>query len=279
MSRKPQVRSIANRQHLRLYDNTGVISCGIDERPAGTRWGDASGPTHLVFFAVRGSVEHLTVPPPTLRFARGERLVIAAGRPRWFLVCGATPATLLWFHFAPGRQWDVLVAEAGCARQSPNLAILHAALQALLLEHVAPEPSAHDACDHLSGLILHYLQRELMPSASSSERDAHRRLTELWDTLNGTLAHAWSVADMAVQVHMSEGHFNRTVRRLYGLSAMAMLVRLRMESAAMLLRTSSLGLEDVAREVGYGSAHAFSDAFQRHMGCRPGRFRSARVVE
>ncbi|MFO1211054.1 MAG: AraC family transcriptional regulator, partial [Amaricoccus sp.] len=45
-----------------------------------------------------------------------------------------------------------------------------------------------------------------------------------------------------------------------------------------LLRRGGLALDEVARQVGYGSASTFSTAFSRHVGQPPGRFMRAAAV-
>ena len=108
---------------------------------------------------------------------------------------------------------------------------------------------------------------------------ARERLAALWTRLHGELALQWTVRQMAELVHMSESHFARTVQSLYGMQPMRMLAGLRMEHAAALLRSTGSALETVAESCGYASAYAFSAAFLRHFGVRPGRYRRGGTAE
>ncbi|MNG20592.1 Exoenzyme S synthesis regulatory protein ExsA [compost metagenome] len=74
---------------------------------------------------------------------------------------------------------------------------------------------------------------------------------------------------------MSRASFARLFGQLAGTTPAAMLTRLRMERAQLLLRTSNLSLDAVALEVGYESPAAFSRAFTRCHGEAPGRYRQA----
>lgn len=266
-----RVRSVSDMERVRLLQQTGIICCGIDDRPPAHAWGDPLGRSHLLFFVIQGDVVY-EAGDTTIPFRAGEYLIIPAGASRWFRTRRAS-ATLVWFHFYSGVMWDALIGEAFLPHPARHLSILYAAVEVLLEESVSSHPDARDAGDQLSGLILHYLRRELLPQESPVASDVHRRLADVWTRLAGALATPWSVPDMAGLAHMSEGHFIRQVRSHYMVTPMEMLARLRMERAAMLLKTTSRTLEDLAGEVGYGSAHAFSDAFLRHMGCRPGGFR------
>jgi AraC-like DNA-binding protein len=53
----------------------------------------------------------------------------------------------------------------------------------------------------------------------------------------------------------------------------------RMALAKRLLRTRQLAIEQVAAQVGYGSASTFSTAFNRHVGMPPTRYARALVTE
>ena len=152
-------------------------------------------------------------------------------------------------------------------------------MEALLSEYVTPGPAAREACGRLAGMILHYLRRELIPEDSPAQRSARERLAALWTRLHGELALQWTVRQMAELVHMTESHFARTVQSLYGMQPMRMLAGLRMEHAAALLRSTGSALETVAESCGYASAYAFSAAFLRHFGVRPGRYRRGGTAE
>jgi AraC-like DNA-binding protein len=54
---------------------------------------------------------------------------------------------------------------------------------------------------------------------------------------------------------------------------------LRMRRAAMLLESTELKVESIARSLGYGSAFAFSTAFKRHVGRSPAEHRQLRQAE
>jgi AraC-like DNA-binding protein len=72
---------------------------------------------------------------------------------------------------------------------------------------------------------------------------------------------------------MSESAVYQQVVACHGLSPMQMVTQLRMERAKDLLLHSNHTLQAIAEAVGYQTSFAFSDAFLRYTGRRPGRFR------
>ncbi len=64
---------------------------------------------------------------------------------------------------------------------------------------------------------------------------------------------------------------------MFGVTPMRKVTMIRMDLARQLLITSDLSLADIAGRGGYSSEYAFSDAFKRIHGKRPGAVRSQRA--
>ena len=82
----------------------------------------------------------------------------------------------------------------------------------------------------------------------------------------------WTVAELAKEAGMSRSAFFDRFTRTVGLRPMEYLLAWRMALAKDLLRSGGIGLDEIARRVGYGSASTFSTAFSRHVGQPPGRY-------
>ena len=85
----------------------------------------------------------------------------------------------------------------------------------------------------------------------------------------------WSLEGLATAAHVSRATLSRRFSELVGQPPMAYLAQWRLESAADLLRSGSNTVEQVARQVGYTNAFAFSAAFKREHGVSPRAFRAA----
>ena len=91
-------------------------------------------------------------------------------------------------------------------------------------------------------------------------------------------ARDWSLDRLAAAAHVSRATLSRRFTDLVGESPMAYLAQWRLSSAADLLRGSTGSIEQVARQVGYANAFAFSTAFKRERGLSPRAFRAAATV-
>jgi len=83
----------------------------------------------------------------------------------------------------------------------------------------------------------------------------------------------WTVQSLGARVGMSRSVFADHFRSLVGESPLHYLARWRLNSAAILLKTSDAKLAEVAKRVGYESEYTFSRAFKRATGFPPGAYR------
>jgi len=83
---------------------------------------------------------------------------------------------------------------------------------------------------------------------------------------------SWTVAQLAKEAALSRSTFFERFNRAVGIAPMEYLLAWRMALAKQLLRRGEIGIAQVARQVGYGSASTFSVAFTRYAGVPPTRF-------
>ncbi len=85
----------------------------------------------------------------------------------------------------------------------------------------------------------------------------------------------WTLETLAARLSVSRATLARRFRLVVGQPPMTYLTQWRLARAADLLRGSDLAVEQVAHEVGYANAFAFSTAFKRAHGASPRAFRQA----
>ncbi|SFG16243.1 helix-turn-helix transcriptional regulator [Sporolactobacillus nakayamae] len=100
------------------------------------------------------------------------------------------------------------------------------------------------------------------------------QLKSAFSYLNDHYEEAITVHHLAARAHMSEAHFCRTFKRLYGRSAIAHMNELRVNKAEELLRTTPLTITEIAFSVGFNDANYFSRVFKKLRGRSPQQTRS-----
>ena len=101
---------------------------------------------------------------------------------------------------------------------------------------------------------------------------ADARLAPAIEQMHGHIAQSWTVPQLAKTAALSRSAFFERFTRTVGLPPMEYLLAWRMAVAKNLLRRHDLGVAEVARRVGYGSASTFSTAFSRQVGQAPSRY-------
>lgn len=99
-------------------------------------------------------------------------------------------------------------------------------------------------------------------------------LSELPGWLESRLHRPVSVAEMAEAMAMSERNFHRRCQADFGLTPNALLQRLRLERARLLLQHPDLALKAVAQQSGLHDVSALCRLFRQQFGVTPGAYRS-----
>ncbi len=86
-------------------------------------------------------------------------------------------------------------------------------------------------------------------------------------------AQAWTLESLAREAGTSRSVLAERFHHFVGQAPMSYLTQWRMALAANLLRNSSLGMDQIAAEVGYSADTAFSRAFRREFGAPPASWR------
>jgi len=87
--------------------------------------------------------------------------------------------------------------------------------------------------------------------------------------------HPWTAEELANAAAMSRSAFFARFRETVGDTPAGYLTRWRIHLATRLLREQNMSVGAAGRQVGYGTEAAFSNAFLRVMGVRPGAYRKA----
>ena len=164
---------------------------------------------------------------------------------------------------------------------SGRTAALIETVMSLIADEVdAPTPGSEAVVARLTDVLIVYVLRTYINSLSD---DNPSWLSGLRDP---AIAHAlglihrepngaWSVETLAESVGLSRSAFHAKFRSTVGETPADYLTRWRIHLAARLLREEGCSVGAAARRVGYGTEAAFSNAFVRVMGMRPGAYKRA----
>ena len=93
--------------------------------------------------------------------------------------------------------------------------------------------------------------------------------------MNEDLSHHYTIEELAERFCISTSALKNCFKAIYGSSIYSFLRSARMNRAATLLKTTDLGVAQVAGEVGYSNPSKFAAAFQKEIKMRPLEYRNA----
>jgi AraC-like DNA-binding protein len=102
-----------------------------------------------------------------------------------------------------------------------------------------------------------------------------RHLLRAKDFADAHYAEPIGVRAMAEAAGLSQAHFTRAFRDLFGVTPHGYLLTRRLERAAALLRNTEHSVAEVCMEVGLSSVGSFTTSFKRMFGRTPTEYRAA----
>src|SRR6476646_4050951 len=101
---------------------------------------------------------------------------------------------------------------------------------------------------------------------SRDVEDLNRRMLRARDAMDRAFAEHLDVPAIAAVAHVSEAHFIRTFRAVFGETPHRYLQRRRVERSMFLLRETDRSVTDICLDVGFGSPGTFSRTFRDIVG-------------
>src|SRR5918996_2247781 len=103
--------------------------------------------------------------------------------------------------------------------------------------------------------------------------DLNRRMLRARDAMDRSYAEPLDVRTVAAVAHVSDAHFIRTFRAVFGETPNRYLQRRRVERSMFLLRETDRSVTDICLDVGFTSLGTFSRLFREIVGENPSTYR------
>jgi AraC family transcriptional regulator len=169
---------------------------------------------------------------------------------------------------------DRLLSEMGAhAPFAPQIGALSPLVVELALQ--APGMAAQGTLyrETMERALVMQVAQQIAPAAPVVARLDDPRLRRAIDYVCSNLDQDVSLEAMAKEAVMSPFHFARAFRTALGASPLQYVIRTRIETAQVLLKTTALPVAEIAHRVGYGDLSRFGQHFKRQVGTTPGDWR------
>ena len=236
---------------------------------------------HRIMVVVDGSgALHTQDGPCTLR--PGDIVVLGPGQAHR-LSRGSAPLNLLTLEFFPGALLTAaeqpLVVRVFGGRPVIRCASAAAAEAQSLMHRLRAEQHRDKAASVvavraclMSLLVLLY--RRSRGAGDAGLGAPEPLLREVQAYMQANFHAPLRVRDLAAQTHLSVRQFTARFKRACGETPLRYLTRLRVAAAQELLCSSTKGVAEIARAVGYENLSHFYRTFALHAGTSPGRYRT-----
>lgn len=115
-----------------------------------------------------------------------------------------------------------------------------------------------------------FKQLQTIPSIKvATKKDLLRRILKAKDYIDGVFIEPLTIERVAKEVCLSEYHFFRLFKSVWGLSPHQYILKKRLEYAQNILKHDKNAVSFAAYESGFVDIHAFSKAFKKHFGYAP----------
>lgn len=127
-----------------------------------------------------------------------------------------------------------------------------------------------DACGRIIGVT--GISRDL--NAPSDKASGFAELAAALKMMQARYTEGLRIEDIAKKAGLSLYQFEQRVQKLFQMSPLQLLHKLRLDEATRLLRETDLSLSEIALQTGWCDQSAFTRHFSRYSGMAPGRFRA-----
>lgn len=158
-----------------------------------------------------------------------------------------------------------------------NLPVVKTSQVACLLREMHSEMMSQEIgyvtkTNHLLDTLLIIIARQCTKQ-SSSRRDFPQVFMKLEQTLRASLAHQWTVEEMAAIVALGTTAFTEKVKNHTGFPPLHYLINIRISEAIKLLKQEDFNITEIALKTGFYSSQHFSTTFKKLTGHTPKEFR------
>ncbi|CDT27326.1 AraC family transcriptional regulator [Vibrio coralliirubri] len=262
-------QEFVDQSHVLAFEELGIVQCGTASCRDFFSVHRKNPQKHMLLYTVRGkgwlesgACRYLLEP--------GSCITVPAGTENGFGIEEET-WQIAWIFLSPDKQWDKVVSDEVSYTLSPAAEVVSSCIHTLLRSIALPIDLGGAIANHSVAQI------EFMINAPVPQQQSRNliRLRRVFDNVQKQLHKEWNVHELASLFPCSEPHFHRLCQRYYSHSPMTHIMRMRMEYAARLLKSSDWSIQHIGEIVGYPNAANFSTRFKAWSGMTPRQFKQS----
>ncbi|MDV3441960.1 AraC family transcriptional regulator [Pseudomonas otitidis] len=249
------------------------LALGYYPDAAGHRMLRLSPDDHLLIYC-RAGQGWLETGDGRFDVAGGDLLVLPKGRMHAYGADLQRPWSIYWVHFEGELAADFLrfLGEPGLRRigAQPRLLADFDGLLGLRKHGLNPRHHVH-AAHQLQALLT---SLAVLPARGFLKSGRVLDVDAVQAVMRARLHEQLNLDQLAAQFKLSRFHFAKTYRALTGHAPIQDFIQLKMAHACRLLDEGTLGVRQIAEQLGYEDAYYFSRLFRKVVGMAPSHYRA-----
>ncbi|CAH7167727.1 AraC-type DNA-binding domain-containing protein [Vibrio chagasii] len=260
-------QEFVDQSHVLAFEELGIVQCGTASCRDFFSVYRKNQQKHMLLYTVRGKgwlesegCRYILEPGSCITVPEGVENGFGIEEETW---------QIAWIFLSPDKQWENVVNDEVRYTLSPAAEVVSSCIHTLLRSIALPIDLGGAIANHSVAQI------EFMINAPVPQQQSRNliRLRRVFDSVQKQLHKEWNVHELASLFPCSEPHFHRLCQRYYSHGPMTHIMRMRMEYAARLLKSSDWSIQHIGEIVGYPNAANFSTRFKAWSGMTPRQFK------
>ncbi|WP_394142337.1 AraC family transcriptional regulator [Vibrio chagasii] len=265
-------QEFVDQSHVLAFEELGIVQCGTASCREFFSVYRKNQQKHMLLFTVRGKgwlesggCRYILEPGSCITVPSGIENGFGIEEETW---------QIAWIFLSPDKHWENIVSDEISYTLSPAAEVVSSCIHTLLRSIALPIDLGGAIANHSVAQI------EFLINAPVSNHQSRNlvRLKCVFDNVQKQLHKEWNVHELANLFPCSEPHFHRLCQRYYSHSPMTHIMRMRMEYAARLLKSSDWSIQHIGEIVGYPNAANFSTRFKAWSGMTPRQFKRGATI-
>ena len=265
-------QEFVDQSHVLAFEELGIVQCGTASCREFFSVYRKNQQKHMLLFTVRGKgwlesggCRYILEPGSCITVPSGIENGFGIEEETW---------QIAWIFLSPDKHWENIVSDEISYTLSPAAEVVSSCIHTLLRSIALPIDLGGAIANH-SVAQIEFLINAPVPNHQSRNLV---RLKRVFDNVQKQLHKEWNVHELANLFPCSEPHFHRLCQRYYSHSPMTHIMRMRMEYAARLLKSSDWSIQHIGEIVGYPNAANFSTRFKAWSGMTPRQFKRGATI-
>ena len=250
--------------------------CGYEQCKKGHRFGPFTRTSYLIHVVMKGKGTYM-FEGKTFHVHENQLFLIYPEITTTYMADMEDPWEYAWVGFK-GSRIPRLLQQLGFSKENPVLTVdeTDSLMSCILRMMEAHKMTYSNELFRTSELIRFF--GCIMEGKGTEQSDAHIYSRETYANvalryLNDNYMHKIRISELADFIGVERSYLSRVFYGEYHQSPSQYLLRLRMEKAEELLKTTPMSVSEIAAGIGYDDARAFTKVFRQNYGMSPSEYR------